>query len=355
MGYKKMDQNLGFAELALASSLKHNRSLKTMEKMDKAINWSRVNSVLMSHYVVGTSSEGADAYPPLLLYKCMLLQKWFHINSDPELENQINDRLSFKKFLGLSFSKPSPDHSTFSRFRSRLSKEAMDQVNSEVLRQFEQQGLTINEGIAIDARLVQSASKPISNEQIKQLKEKKQTPEGKLDKNGKPLKFSRDLESDWTVKNDKPHYGLKEHTSVDINNGFILATTMSTASVHDTNYFQYCTVYSRHTSQPIKKAFADKAYFGEPNRDFLNINNIEDGIMRKDTTTAKLTSYEKERNKKISKFRYIVEQYFGLSHLHDGAYRARFTTTAKNKFDCWYRQAAYNISRGLKILGVATV
>ena len=355
MGYKKMDQNLGFAELALASSLKHNRSLKTMEKMDKAINWSRVNSVLMSHYVVGTSSEGADAYPPLLLYKCMLLQKWFHINSDPELENQINDRLSFKKFLGLSFSKPSPDHSTFSRFRSRLSKEAMDQVNSEILRQFEQQGLTINEGIAIDARLVQSASKPISNEQIKQLKEKKQTPEGKLDKNGKPLKFSRDLESDWTVKNDKPHYGLKEHTSVDINNGFILATTMSTASVHDTNYFQYCTVYSRHTSQPIKKAFADKAYFGEPNRDFLNINNIEDGIMRKDTTTAKLTSYEKERNKKISKFRYIVEQYFGLSHLHDGAYRARFTTTAKNKFDCWYRQAAYNISRGLKILGVATV
>ncbi len=66
-------------------------------------------------------------------------------------------------------------------------------------------------------------------------------------------------------------------------------------------------------------------------------------------------SYEKERNKKISKIRYIEEQYFGLSHLHDGAIRARFTTTAKNKFDCWYRQAAYNISRGLKILGVATV
>ena len=41
--------------------------------------------------------------------------------------------------------------------------------------------------------------------------------------------------------------------------------------------------------------------------------------------------------------------------VHDGAYRARFTTTAKNKFDCWYRQAAYNITRGLKIIGVATV
>jgi len=113
MGYKKIDKSLDFADLALASSLKHNRSLKLMEKIDKAIDWSRVESILTSHYVVGTSSEGADvypiefedhsmrAYPPLLLFKCFMLQKWFHpreigfafhragINSDPELENQI--------------------------------------------------------------------------------------------------------------------------------------------------------------------------------------------------------------------------------------------------------------------------
>jgi IS5 family transposase len=76
----------------------------------------------MSHDIVGTSAEGADAYPPPLLFKCLMLQKWFRINSDPELENQINDRLSFKKFLQLPLDKPSPDHSTFSRFRSRLSK-----------------------------------------------------------------------------------------------------------------------------------------------------------------------------------------------------------------------------------------
>ena len=122
--------------------------------------------------------------PPMLLFRCMLLQKWFRINSDPELENQINDRLSFKKFLGLSLSKPSPDHSTFSRFRSRLSKNAMDQINSEILRQFENKCLTINEGIAVDARLVKSASRPVSNKKLKKLKEKNNSPEGKLDKNG---------------------------------------------------------------------------------------------------------------------------------------------------------------------------
>jgi len=355
MGFKKMDNSLGFADLALASSLKHNRSLKLMEKLDKSIEWSRIKAILLSHYTVGTSGEGADAYPPMLLFKCMLLQKWFRIKSDPELENQINDRLSFKKFLNLSFSKPSPDHSTFSRFRSRLSKNAMDQINSEILRQFESKGLTINEGIAVDARLVKSASRPVSNKKLKELKEKNNSPEGKLDKNGKPKKFSRDLDSDWVVQKDKPHYGLKEHAAVDTNHGFILATTITPSSVNDTNYLPYCTVYSRHTKQKIEKVYADKGYAGKPNREFLAGNKIADGIMRKDSTTAKLTEYEIERNKKISKVRYIVEQYFGISHLKDNAKRARFTDIAKNKFDGWYRQTAYNISKGLKILKVATV
>jgi transposase, IS5 family len=355
MAFKKMHNNIGFADLVLESSRKNNRSLKNMKKLDKSIDWSRIDTILKSHYTVGTASEGADAYPPLLLFKCLLLQKWFRINSDPELEDQINDRWSFKEFLKLPLSKPSPDHSTFSRFRSRLSKNVMDQINSEILRQFEKQGLTINEGIAVDARLVKSASRPISNDQIKELRNKHNTPEGKLDKNGKPLKFSRDLDSDWVVQKDTPHYGLKEHASVDTNHGFVLATTMTPASVNDTNYLPYCTVYSRHTRQSIEKVYADKGYAGKPNRDFLALNNIDDGIMRKESTTAKLTEYEKDRNKKISKVRYIVEQYFGLSHLHDGAKRARFTDIAKNKFDVWYRQTAFNISRGLKILNMATV
>ena len=72
--------------------------------------------------------------------------------------------------------------------------------------------------------------------------------------------------------------------------------------------------------------------------------------MRKDSTTAKLTESELQRNKAISKIRYIVEQYFGISHLYDGAKRARFTTLIKNKFDAWFRQAAFNVARGMKIL-----
>ena len=266
MGYKKLSSGISFADLAVRKSLEHNRSLKMMNRINKVVKWRNIEALLREYYEVGTSKEGADAYPPLMLLKSLLLQKWFRIPSDPELENQINDRISFKKFLGLPLDRPSPDHSTFSRFRSRLSKEAMIEINDIVLQEFAQRGLSINEGIAVDARLVKSASRPMSSDDLRKLKEKRDTPEGKVDKKGKPLKFSRDIESDWTVKNDEPHYGLKEHASVDIENGFILATTLSPASIHDTNYLPYLTVASCHTKKPIKKVYADKGYCALWNR-----------------------------------------------------------------------------------------
>lgn len=201
---------------------------------------------------------------------------------------------------------PSPDHSTFSRFRRRLTKEAMIKLNDVVLQEFAKRGLSINEGMAVDARLVKSASRPLSNDGIKEEREKRNSGDGKVDKNGNVLKFSRDIESDWTIKNDKPHYGLKEHASVDVNNGFILATTLTPASEHDSKYLPYLALASCHTEEPIEKIYADKGYFGEPNRSFLNLNRIKDGIMRKDTKTAKITKIEVERNKQISKKRYIA-------------------------------------------------
>jgi len=60
--------------------------------------------------------------------------------------------------------------------------------------------------------------------------------------------------------------------------------------------------------------------------------------MRRNSTTAKLSDSEILRNKAISKIRYVVEQYLGISHLHGRANRARFTTIIKNQFDIWFRQ-----------------
>jgi len=187
MGYKRIGKVISFSDVAVSTSLEHNRSLTMMNKINTLISWKNIEALLLEYYDVGRSTEGADAYPPLMLLKCLLLQKWFHIPSDPELENQINDRISFKKFLGISIDKPSSDHSTFSRFRGRLSKEAMIKLNNEVLHAFAKRELSINEGIEVDARLVKSASRPINNNDLRKRTEKRDTPEGTVDKNGNPL------------------------------------------------------------------------------------------------------------------------------------------------------------------------
>jgi len=77
MGFKRIDRNLGFADLALASSMEKNRSLSTLKQLDKVIDWAEIEKILMARYEIGFSNEGADAYPPLMLFKCLLLQKWF--------------------------------------------------------------------------------------------------------------------------------------------------------------------------------------------------------------------------------------------------------------------------------------
>lgn len=350
MGFKSRQKNLTFSDLEKTSSVKKNRSKETLKNMESVVAWDKIESILLRDYPVGGKIEGNKAYSPLMLFKCLLLQQWFRIKSDPELESQINDRESFQSFLGLSSTDASPDHSTFSKFRKRMTKGKFDVIVGDILNQFAAQGLSINEGIAVDARIVKSASSPKSNKKLEEIKVKRESPEGKLDKNGNPLKFSRDIESNWVTKNDKHYYGLKEHTAVDAKYGFVLATVLSRASVNDTNYLAYCTLYSRHIKHKLAIVYADKGYAGAPNREFLAMNKIKDGIMRKDTQTAKLTELEIDRNKKISKVRYIVEQYFGLSHLHNDAQRARFTTIAKNNIDIWFRQVAFNMKRGFKII-----
>ena len=69
MGYKRIDNNMTFAEMSLLSSMDHNRNLKRLEKISQIIDWSQVRGILDAHYTVGTSREGADADSPAVLPK----------------------------------------------------------------------------------------------------------------------------------------------------------------------------------------------------------------------------------------------------------------------------------------------
>lgn len=53
---------------------------------------------------------------------------------------------------------------------------------------------------------------------------------------------------------------MKEHASIDVKSGLVLATVLSRASEHDTNYLQYVVIKSLHTRKMPPKAYMDKEY-----------------------------------------------------------------------------------------------
>jgi transposase, IS5 family len=95
----------------------------------------------------------------------------------------------------------------------------MEKIHSELLQQFSRKGYSVEGGMTIGARLVKSSARPKSNEKIKEEKQKRETAEGNLDRTGKSLKFKSDVDSDWTVRNEVPFYGMKEHTATDVGSG----------------------------------------------------------------------------------------------------------------------------------------
>jgi transposase, IS5 family len=345
MAFKEYDKNPTFLDMEIQRAVTHSRNQQVLSEIDAVINWESIEKIVQENYPVGQSEFGNKAYPPLMLLKAILIQKWFGIKSDPDLESQINDRFSFKTFIGLPFGDPSPDHSIVCRFRERIGKETLEMIHHELLQQFEAMGFSIESGMAVDARVVKSASRPVSDRNLRELREKRKSRLQIRKKTQRTMRFQRDLDSDWTVKNNKPVFGMKEHASVDVASGLVLSTCVSKASVHDTKYFSYTVAKSIHGRKLPSKVYADKGYCGEPNRDFLSMNGLGDGIMRKNQINAILTDTEIERNKSISKVRYMIEQYFGITHKYHGAGKARFTTIVKENWDHLSGAMAFNIKR----------
>jgi transposase, IS5 family len=90
-----------------------------LRQIEIKLNWRPFEALLQGLY---PSRRGRPSYPPLVLFKALLLQQWYGL-SDPGLEEAIRDRLSFQRFLGVSSQDPVPDETTICRFRGRLARE----------------------------------------------------------------------------------------------------------------------------------------------------------------------------------------------------------------------------------------
>ncbi|WP_027078444.1 IS5 family transposase [Maribacter antarcticus] len=89
--------------------------------MNTLLDWHPIITVLKKHYTKGKSTTGKAGYSGILLSKMSLLQTWYGL-SDYEVEDRLNDSISFSYFCGMHIDEVAPDHSTLSRFRSALTK-----------------------------------------------------------------------------------------------------------------------------------------------------------------------------------------------------------------------------------------
>jgi len=90
-------------------------------QINKLIDWTPIITIINNHYSKEKSATGKPSYSGLLLFKMCLLQTWYGLR-DYEVEDRINDRISFSYFCGLTIDSTAPDHSTLSRFRTALTK-----------------------------------------------------------------------------------------------------------------------------------------------------------------------------------------------------------------------------------------
>ncbi|PSJ79178.1 hypothetical protein C7N83_13830 [Neisseria iguanae] len=78
-----------------------------------------------------------------------------------------------------------------------------------------------------------------------------------------------------------------------------------------------------HPAQPSMPINAQQSH--------LQRRRLSDGMIRKAHRGKFLTEEDKQRNKQLSKIRYVVEQTFGVLHRQSGCKRARYSGLQKGR------------------------
>ena len=307
------------AESLLPDTLGANERL---ERIDDAVEWERLSQLVAEVYA---ASEGRPSYPPLMMVKVLLLEQWYNL-SDPQMEEALGNRISFRRFVGLGLQDDTPDHSTISRFRGMLTKRTVEGLMEELNRQLEEKGLMVKAGTLMDATLVESQGKRVSREEK-----------------------ATDEDAAWTRKGARHHYGYKVHVGVDEGSGLIRKAVITAANVNDTE------VADELIMGDEKVVYADRAYDTHERRRKLKGMGIEDGIMKRGNKHhPEVSEQERERNELISKVRARVEKVFGTLKRTYGYSRVRYIGLERNATEMWLKCMAYNLRRADRLGFVGT-
>lgn len=276
-----------------------------LERLNETIDWQLFRPVL--NKIFKKEAKGPGGRPPfdyVLMFKILVLQKLYHI-SDAQAQYQINDRLSFMRFLGLTLYDTVPDEKTIWHFREQLViSKKMDTLYYRFIRALEEKGIITYTGSIIDATFVDAPKQRNTRDENAEIKNDT-TPDEWNNDDQKHKKSQKDVDARWTKKNDETHYGYKDHIKIDSDSKLITSYTVTPANVHDSQELA-----NLIDTKKDNVVYADSAYSGEDIESCLG--NIENRIHEKGYRNKPLTKRQMQRNRKKSKIRARVEHVFAF-------------------------------------------
>ena len=303
---------MSLVEALVAPRLGRNERL---ERIAAVVAWEGFAGLLR-----GLEPEGAGRppYDPVMMLKALLLQQWYGL-SDAELEEALNDRVSFRRFCGLSLQAAAPDHTTLCRFRNRLAATGLaERLWAEFDRQLERAGLVLKRGTLVDATLVEAAR-------------------------ARPARGGAgDPDAAFAKRAGQPgsRYGYKAHVGVDAGTLLIRAARLTPGNVNETS------VADALIRGDEAAVYADKAYASRERRAGLKRRGIKDRILHKSWGGGpRLRASQRRRNALISRVRAQVETVFATLKRRMAYTRVRYVGLAKNQAHLLLLALAYNLRR----------
>ena len=286
------------------------RKIKTefFTQINNILDWKEIKRLIDNDYSKGTSAVGTPAYEGLLLFKMCLLQTWYGL-SDYEVEDRINDSISFSYFCGLTIEQASPDHSTLSRFRSALTQTGTFEIIFKSINlQLEKHNIIIKKGAIVDASVIDTPLRPKGKSKHKVTEDRTDADTKEQVKAKKEYAKSVDKDGTWLKKRGKFHFGYKKHHVTD-EEGLVLGVLTTTASVNEiANLEDVLNTADLPEGIALK---ADKGYQSKKNEELLKRMKLKNHILKKAKKNKPLTKREKLFNKLIGQTRFKVERTFG--------------------------------------------
>ncbi len=283
-----------------------------------------------------TTKGGRPPFDRVMLFKALVLQKLYGL-SDEQLEYQINDRLSFMRFLELSLADKVPDQKTFWYFRNALTRTGVIDEAFVLFRdKLRRNGYMVQEGKIVDASIVKAPIQRNSKEEHDKIKNGEIPQEWSENK-----RRQKDVDANWTRKNGKNYYGYKNHIKIDAGSKLIDEFEVTQASVHDSQVMEEL-LEKTDSGQPM---WADSAYDSKEIRNVLRRHKMGCRIHKKGNRHAMLTKKQREANTFKSRTRAHVEHIFASIRNRVSGLQVRCIGFIRSTTDITMQNLVYNMTR----------